>query len=79
MPEATDAWQNIGVQGTSVLLLVGAIRQDHKNTQKSPDTPGSPEGNTEGPGINQVLARDDSPAANIISMHVVGEGPGAIP
>lgn len=25
MPEATDAWQNIGVQGTSVLLLVGAI------------------------------------------------------
>ena len=29
--------------------------------------------------VNQVLARDDSPAANIISMHVVGEGPGAIP
>ena len=24
--------------------------------------------------VNQVLARDDSPAANIISMHVVGEG-----
>ena len=23
--------------------------------------------------VNQVLARDDSPAANIISMHVVGE------
>ena len=29
--------------------------------------------------VNQVLALDDSPAANIISMHVVGEGPGAIP
>ena len=24
--------------------------------------------------VNQVLARDDSPAANIISMHVVGVG-----
>ena len=29
--------------------------------------------------VNQVLARDDSPAPNIISMHVMGEGPGAIP
>ena len=28
--------------------------------------------------INHFMARDDSPAANVISMHVVGEGPGAI-
>ena len=28
--------------------------------------------------VNQFLAWDDSPAAHVISMHVVGEGPGAI-
>ena len=28
--------------------------------------------------VNHFMARDDSPAANVISMHVVGEGPGAI-
>ena len=28
--------------------------------------------------INHFMAQDDSPAANVISMHVVGEGPGAI-
>ena len=28
--------------------------------------------------VNRVMARDDSPGANVISMHVVGEGPGAI-
>ena len=28
--------------------------------------------------VNNFMARDDSPAANVISMHVVGEGPGAI-
>ena len=29
--------------------------------------------------VNQCLAPDDSPAANVTSRHVVGEGPGAIP
>ena len=29
--------------------------------------------------VNQFLAPDDSPAANVTSRHVVGEGPGAIP
>ena len=29
--------------------------------------------------VNHFMARDDSPAASVISMHVVGEGPGAIP
>ena len=29
--------------------------------------------------VNQFLAQDDSPAANVTSRHVVGEGPGAIP
>ena len=28
--------------------------------------------------VNSFMARDDSPVANVISMHVVGEGPGAI-
>ena len=28
--------------------------------------------------INHFMAQDDSPAANVISMRVVGEGPGAI-
>ena len=28
--------------------------------------------------VNHFMAWDDSPAANVISMHVVGEGPGAI-
>ena len=28
--------------------------------------------------VNHFMAQDDSPAANVISMHVVGEGPGAI-
>ena len=28
--------------------------------------------------VNHFMARDDSPAANVISMHVVGEGPGVI-
>ena len=28
--------------------------------------------------VNHLMARDDSPAANVISVHVVGEGPGAI-
>ena len=28
--------------------------------------------------FNHFMAREDSPAANVISMHVVGEGPGAI-
>ena len=28
--------------------------------------------------VNHFMAGDDSPAANVISMHVVGEGPGAI-
>ena len=28
--------------------------------------------------VNQFLAPDDSPAAHVISMHVMGEGPGAI-
>ena len=28
--------------------------------------------------VNHSMAQDDSPAANVISMHVVGEGPGAI-
>ena len=27
---------------------------------------------------NHFMARDDSPGANVISMHVLGEGPGAI-
>ena len=27
---------------------------------------------------NHFMAQDDSPNANVISMHVVGEGPGAI-
>ena len=27
--------------------------------------------------VNHFMARDDSPAVNVISMHVVGEGPGA--
>ena len=29
--------------------------------------------------FNQFLAPEDSPAANVTSRHVVGEGPGAIP
>ena len=29
--------------------------------------------------VNQFLAPEDSPAANVTSRHVVGEGPGAIP
>ena len=29
--------------------------------------------------VNQFLAQDDSPAANVTSRYVVGEGPGAIP
>ena len=28
--------------------------------------------------VNHFMARDDSSGANVISMHVVGEGPGAI-
>ena len=28
--------------------------------------------------FNHFMAQDDSPAANVISMHIVGEGPGAI-
>ena len=28
--------------------------------------------------VNHFMGRHDSPAANVISMHVVGEGPGAI-
>ena len=28
--------------------------------------------------VNHPMAQDDSPAVNVISMHVVGEGPGAI-
>ena len=28
--------------------------------------------------VNHFMAWDDSPAASVISMHVVGEGPGAI-
>ena len=28
--------------------------------------------------VYHSMAQDDSPAANVISMHVVGEGPGAI-
>ena len=28
--------------------------------------------------VNHFMAWDDSPAANVISMHVVGEEPGAI-
>ena len=27
--------------------------------------------------VNYFMAGDDSPGANVISMHVVGEGPGA--
>ena len=27
--------------------------------------------------VNHFMARDDSPGAKVISMHVVGEGPGA--
>ena len=27
--------------------------------------------------VNPFMARDDSPSANVISMHVVGKGPGA--
>ena len=27
--------------------------------------------------VNRFMARDDSPGAKVISMHVVGEGPGA--
>ena len=27
--------------------------------------------------VNRFMARDDSPGANVISMNVVGEGPGA--
>ena len=27
--------------------------------------------------VNSFMARDDSPVANVISMHVVGEGHGA--
>ena len=29
--------------------------------------------------VNHYMSQDDSPAANVISMLVVGEGPGAIP
>ena len=28
--------------------------------------------------VNHFMAQDDSPAANVISMHVVGDRPGAI-
>ena len=28
--------------------------------------------------VNRFMTWDDSPGANVISMHVVGEGPGAI-
>ena len=28
--------------------------------------------------VNSFMAWDDSPGANVISIHVVGEGPGAI-
>ena len=28
--------------------------------------------------VNHFMTWDDSPGANVISMHVVGEGPGAI-
>ena len=28
--------------------------------------------------VNRFMAWDDSPGANVISVHVVGEGPGAI-
>ena len=28
--------------------------------------------------VNHFMVQDDSPAANVISMHVVGEGRGAI-
>ena len=28
--------------------------------------------------VNRFMARNDSPGANVVSMHVVGEGPGAI-
>ena len=28
--------------------------------------------------VNRFMAWDDSPGASVISMHVVGEGPGAI-
>ena len=28
--------------------------------------------------VNRFMAQDDSPAANVISMHVAGEGRGAI-
>ena len=28
--------------------------------------------------VNHFMAQDDSPAASVISVHVVGEGPGAI-
>ena len=28
--------------------------------------------------VNHFMARDDSPGANVISMNLVGEGPGAI-
>ena len=28
--------------------------------------------------VNHFMALDDPPGANVISMHVVGEGPGAI-
>ena len=28
--------------------------------------------------VNHFMAQDDSPATNVISMHVVGEGRGAI-
>ena len=28
--------------------------------------------------VHHFVAGDDSPGANVVSMHVVGEGPGAI-
>ena len=28
--------------------------------------------------VNQLMAWDDSPGAKVISVHLVGEGPGAI-
>ena len=28
--------------------------------------------------VSYFMAQDDSPGANVVSMHVVGEGPGAI-
>ena len=28
--------------------------------------------------VNRFMAQDDSPGAKVISMHVVGDGPGAI-